>query len=138
MSNSNFGKETENVRKYKDTRIANNDDKAKKIATKITFNECHILSENFTLYDMRKPNVLPDKPIIIEFTILKIAKLEMNNYYDRLKQIFGDNLRLLYTDIDGLKVSVDTIFPLEQGKNKKYFGCLKFENSECPRKEFST
>ena len=138
MSNSNFGKETENVRKYKDTKIANNDDKAKKIATKITFNECHILSENFTLYDMRKPNVLLDKPIIIEFTILKIAKLEMNNYYDRLKQIFGDNLRLLYTDIDGLKVSVDTIFPLEQGKNKKCFGCSKFENSECPRKEFST
>ena len=46
MSNSNFGKQ--NVRKYKDTRIANNEDKAKKIATKVTFNECHILWECFT------------------------------------------------------------------------------------------
>ena len=36
MSNSNFGKQIENARKYKDTRIANNDDKAKKIATKVT------------------------------------------------------------------------------------------------------
>ena len=135
MSNSNFGKETENVRKYKDTRIANNDDKAKKIATKITFNECHILSENFTLNDMRKPNVLLDKPIIIRFTILEIAKVEMNIHYHRLKQIFGDNLQLLYTDTDGLKVSVDTIFPLEPGKNEKCFECLKFENSEYPCKE---
>ena len=36
MSNSNFGKQ--NVRKYKDTRIANNEDKTKKIATEVTFN----------------------------------------------------------------------------------------------------
>ena len=52
-------------------------------------------------------------------------------------QIFGDNLQLLYTDTDALKVSVDTIFPLEPGKNEKCFGCLKFENSEYPRKEFN-
>ena len=85
MSNSNFGKQIENVRKYKDTRIANNDDKAKEIATKVTFNECHLLSENVTLYDMKKPNVLLIKPIIIGFTILEISKLEMNFHYDRLK-----------------------------------------------------
>ena len=141
MSNSNFGKQIENIRKFKDTRIANNDAKAMKIATKVTFNECQILSENFTLYDMRKPNVLLDKPIIIGFTILEIAKLEMNIHYDGLKQIFGDNLQLLYTDTDSLKLSikntnpyelddrlkdyidtsnfsVDTVFPLEPGKNE--------------------
>ena len=160
MSNSNFGKQIENARKYKDTRIANNDDKAKKIATKVTFNEWHILSENFTQYDLRKPNVLLDKPIIIGFTILEIAKLEMNIHYDGLKQIFGDNLQLLYTDTDSLKLSikntnpyelddrlkdyidtsnfsVDTIFPLEPGKKEKCFGSLKFENGECARKEFN-
>ena len=106
MSNSNFGKQIENVRKYKDTRIANNEDKAKKIATKVTFNECHILSKNVTLYDMRKPNILLDKPIIIGFTIFEIAKLEMNIYYDKLKEIFGDNMLLLCTDADSLKLSI--------------------------------
>ena len=160
MSNSNFGKQIENVRKYKDTRIANSEDKAKKTATKVNFNECYILSGNVTLYDMRKPNVLLDKPIIIGFTILEIAKLEMNIHYDRLKEIFGDNIQLLYTDTDRLKLSikntnpyeldyrlkdyidtsnfsVDTIFPLEPGKNEKCFGCLKFGNAECPCKEFN-
>ena len=55
LSNSNFGKQIENVTKYKDTRIANNEDKTKKIETKVTFNECHILllcmiCENQTFY----------------------------------------------------------------------------------------
>ena len=113
MNNANFAKQTENLRKYKDTRIANNEDKAKIIATKVIFNECHILSENVTLYDMRKPSVLLDKPIIIGFTILEIAKLEMNIHYDSLKEIFGDNMCLLYTDTDSFKLSIKDTNPYE-------------------------
>ena len=78
----------------------------------------------------------------------------------RLKTVFGNNMRLLYTDTDRLKsfikntnpyelddrlkdyidtsnFSVDTIFPLEQGKNEKYFASLKFENGECPCREYN-
>ena len=161
MSNANFGKQIETVRKYKDTRIASNVDKAKKIATKVTLNEWHILSENVMLYEMKKSTVLLDKPIIIGFTILEIAKLEMNTRYDRLKKIFGDNLRLLYTDNDSLKLliknmnpyklgdrlndyidtsnfSSDTVFSLEPGKNEKIFESLRFENGECPCQEYNT
>ena len=53
MRNSNFGKQIENVSKYKDTRIANNTDKAKKIASKVTLDNCHILSELVTLNEMK-------------------------------------------------------------------------------------
>ena len=92
---------------------------------------------------------------------LEIAKFLINIHYDRLKEKFGDTL-LLYTDTDTFKLlirntnpyelqkyglenyidtsnfSVDTIFPLERGKNEKCFGCLKFENGECPRLEFNS
>ena len=37
-NNANVGKQIENIRKYKDTRIANNVDEAKKTATKVTLN----------------------------------------------------------------------------------------------------
>ena len=111
---------------------------------------------------MKKSNALLDKPIIIGFMILEIAKLEMNIHYDRLKIIFRDNIQLLYTDTDSFKLfikntnpnefkihgledysdtsnfSVDTIFSLDPGKNEKCFGCMKFENGECPCLEFNS
>ena len=47
---------------------------------------------------MKKSTVLLDKPIIIGFTILETAKLEMSIHYNRLRKFFDDNMRLLYTD----------------------------------------
>ena len=162
MNNANFRKQIENVRKYKDTRIANNADKAKKLVFKVTLNNWHILSESVTLYQMKKSSVLLDKPIIIRFMILEIEKLEMSVHYNRLKIIFSDNMQFLYTDTDSFKLfikntnpyelrkhglehftdtsnfSTDTIFPLKAGKNEKCFGCLKFENGQCPTKEFNS
>ena len=113
MTNSNSGKQIENVRKYKDTRIANNENNAKKITTNATFNDCHILSENVTLYDIRKPNVLLDKPIIVGFTILEIEQLEMNIHFDRLKDCFGDNMRLLYRRTYSLKFLIKNTNPYQ-------------------------
>ena len=106
MKNANFGKQIENVRKYKDTRIANNQSKANKISSKVTVNNWHILSEFVTLCEMKKSTVLLDKPIIIGLTILEIAKLEMNTHFDRLKEIFDDNMQLLYTETDSLKLLI--------------------------------
>ena len=84
MNNATFNKQIENVRKYKDTRIANNADKTKKLAPKVSLNNWHILSQSVTLYQMKKYNVLLDKPIIIGFVTLKISKLEMSIHYFNL------------------------------------------------------
>ena len=54
MNNANFGKQIENIKKYKDIRIANNEDKANKRASKVSLNNWHILSEFVTLYQMKK------------------------------------------------------------------------------------
>ena len=35
----------------------------------------------------------------------------MNIHYHRLKEIFGDNMRLLYTDTDNLKFFIKNINP---------------------------
>ena len=129
--------------------------------SKITLKNWHMLSEFVTLYELRKSNVLFDKPIIIAFMIVELEKFEMNIHYDRLKEKFGNNMMLLYTDTDSFKLlikkcdpyelkklgledyidtsnfSTDNIFPLDPGKNVKCFGCLKFENGECPCSELN-
>ena len=111
---------------------------------------------------MKRSNVLLDKLIIIGFMILEIAKLEMSIHYDRLKINFRDIMQLLYTDTDSFKLfikninsyklrkhgledyidtsnfSTDTIFPLDPGKNEKWFGRLKLESGECPCLEFNS
>ena len=108
------------------------------------------MSYIIALYDMRKPNVLLDKLIIIGLTILEIAKLEMNINYNRLQGIFGNNMQLLYTDTDNLKllikitnpyelddIKINTVFPLEPDKNEKCFGYLICENGECSCIEYN-
>ena len=108
------------------------------------------MSYIIALYDMRKPNVLLDKLRIIGLTILEIAKLEMNINYNRLQGIFGNNMQLLYTDTDNLKllikitnpyelddIKINTVFSLEPDKNEKCFGYLICENGECSCIEYN-
>ena len=121
-----------------------------------------MLSEFVTLYELRKSNVLFDKPIIIAFMILELEKFQMNINYDRLKEKFDNNVMLLYTDtesfillikkcdpyelkklgledyIDTSNFSTDTVFPLDLRKNVDCFGCLKFEDAECPHFELNS
>ena len=117
-NNSLFGKQIEDNEKYKDTKIANNEEKAKKFASKITLKTWHILSEavtlseDVTLYALRKSNVLFDKDISIGFMVLEIAKFEMNIHYDRLKEKFGDNMMLLYTDTNSFKLLKKKLQPI--------------------------
>ena len=62
---------------------------------------------------MKKFTLLLDIPIITGITILEIANLEMNIHYDRLKEIVSDNMQLLFTDTDSLKLLIKNTNPVE-------------------------
>ena len=77
----------------------------------------------------KKFTILLDIPVITEFTILEIANLEMNIHYDRLKEIVVDNMQLLYTDTDSLKLLIKNTKPVELDERlKDYIDTTNFSN----------
>ena len=84
---------------------------AKKLAGNVKFKDFHILTENVTLYDMKKANILLDKTILIWFKILNISKSEKFMNYERLKEVYKDNMHLFYTDTGSLELLIKAINP---------------------------
>ena len=109
-SNSTFGKQIENPEKYRDFHIVTDENKAKNLASKCTFKEAHILDEdnNIVLHEMRRGQVLYDKPISVGFAILDISKLILYKLLHRLKEHYGkDNVEVVYTNTDSVKLYVE-------------------------------
>ena len=78
---------------------------------------------------MKKFTLLLDIPIITGITILEIANLEMNIHYDRLKEIVSDNMQLLYTDTDSLKLLIKNTNPVElDDRLKDYINTSNFSS----------
>ena len=59
----------------------------KKLASKCTFKEVHILDEHLGSYEMRKGSIY-DKPIQIGFAILDFCQVIVNELYYILKKQF--------------------------------------------------
>ena len=49
---------------------------------------------------MRKTHQFINKPFQIGFSVLEWSKYKMYTFYAKLKDTFGDKVRMLYTDTD--------------------------------------
>ena len=58
-----------------------------------------------------------DKPICTEFMVLQISKFQRFIHLDTLKEIFGDNMTILYTNTDSFKLLIKSCDPYELKKN---------------------
>ena len=108
---------------------------------------------------MRKTQILMNKPVYLELSILDLNKIVMYEFwYDYVKPKYGENAKLCYMDTDSFIVHVktDDIYkdiagnvelrfdtsnfqidsPLLKGKNKKVNGLMKDELGGQIMKEF--
>ena len=78
--------------------------------SKLTFNGIHKSKENCDSYTFKQNEVVMDKAIIVDFTILELSKLHMyETYYDTLQPYFGqEKLQLHYFDAYGMILSTKT------------------------------
>lgn len=109
MNNSVFGKTMENVDRRTDIRLVTHwENKGKRLGaealfTKPQFKDLAIFTDNMVAIHMEKLKVIYDKPIYIGFCVLDLAKHVMYDfYYNFIKKIYGENVRLAYTDTDSL------------------------------------
>ena len=148
MNNSVFGKTMENIRKHRDIKLVTTDKKRSKLVSEPNYHTINLISEDYSIIEMKKTKVKINKPIYLGLSILQISKTLMYEFwYDYMKP--EDNVKLCYMDTDSFIMNIKTNDfykdisndvenrydtsnyevnrPLPTGKNKKIIGLMKDE-----------
>ena len=75
LNNSFYGKTMENVRKHRDIRLVNNENKRSKIASEPNYNGTKYISEDFLIIELKKRDVYMNKPLYLGQAILDHSKM---------------------------------------------------------------
>ena len=80
MNNAVFGKTMENVRSRRDVKLVVTEERRKKLVSEPNYDSCKHFSESLMAIEMRKTEVLMDKPIAVGQAILDISKTLMYEF----------------------------------------------------------
>ena len=106
MNNSVFGRTMMNVRKHVDIKLISEGNKYTKYVSKPNFEKSTFFGKNLAAVQMRRTMIKFNQPIYVGVAILDISKTLMYDFYYRLKERYGDRIKLLYTDMDSLIISI--------------------------------
>ena len=149
--NSIYGKTVQNDRKHRDIKLVTAEYKRNKLASEPNYHSTKCISKRLLVMEMKNTEVKINKSIYLGQAVLDLSKtLTFEFWYDYSKPMYGDKIRLCYTDTKSfimhikaddfykdISADVDKWFdtsnfnkndnrPLEIGKNKKVLG--KFKN----------
>ena len=109
MYNSVFGKTMEKVRNHRDIKLVTTNAQRRKYVSEPNYMTSKCFSKDLMAIEMRKTEVLMDKPVCLGQAILDISKTLMYEfYYDYLKPKYGDKVKLCYMDTDSFIIHVQT------------------------------
>ena len=80
MHNYVFGKTVDNLRKYRNTKIAKTDEKRNKLVSQSNYHTTKYFSENLLAIEMKKTKVKMNKPVYLGMSILDISKTLMYKF----------------------------------------------------------
>ena len=150
MNNSVFEKTIENIRKHRDIKLVTTDKKRKKLVSEPNYHTINLISEDLSMFEMKKTKVKMNKPIYLGLSILEISKTLMYEFwYDYMKPKYNNDVKLCYMDTDSfiMNIKINDFYkdiasnvenrfdtsnyevkrPLPTGKNKKVIGLMKDE-----------
>ena len=109
MNNSVFGKTMGNVRGRRDVKLIVTEKRRKKLVSKPNYDSCKQFTNDLMAIEMRKTEVLMDKPIAVGQARLDISKTLMYEFwYDYLKLQYQDKVKLCYMDTDSFIIHIET------------------------------
>ena len=150
--NSIYGKTVQDDRTYSDIKLVTTEYKRNKNASEPNYHSTKCISKDLLVIEMKKPEIKINKPIYLGQAVLDLSKTLMFEFwYDYLKPMYGDKIRLCYTHTDSFIMYIKTNDfykdisadvkkwfdtsnfnkndkrPLEIGKNKNVLGKFKDE-----------
>ena len=112
MINVAFGKTMENVRKHKNIKLVTTERRRNYLVSEQNYHSTKFFAENVLAIEMRKTQILRNKPVYIDLSILDLKDLSKTVMYefwsDYIKPKYGKNAKLCYMDTDSFIVYVKT------------------------------
>ena len=107
--NSIYDKTGQNDRKHRDIRLVTTEAKRNKFASEPNYHSTKCISKNLLVMEMKKNEVKVNKPIYLGQAISDLSKtLIYEFWYDYLKPMYGDKIRLCYIDTDSFIMHIKT------------------------------
>ena len=107
MNNAIYGKTTENVRNRIHVRLLNSEKDYLKWPSKPSYMWDKIFDNNLVAKRKNKVTLMINKPTYIGMCILELSKVFMCKFhYCYIKNKYGNNLKLLFTDTDSLMYEI--------------------------------
>ena len=108
-NNSVYGETMENVRKHRDIRLVTSNKKRSILVSEPNYYSTKHISDDLLIMEMKLREVYMNKPIYLGQAILDIGKMLMYEFwYDYLKPMYADNIKLSYMDTDSFVIYVKT------------------------------
>ena len=129
MNNSVFGKTMENLRKRSNIKLETDPEHLLKLTRQPTYVSSKIFDENLVGVQMKKVQLVLDKPSYVGFSILDLSKTLMYDFhYNYIRKKYPD-AKLLFTDTDSLFYHIKA----EDLYSDLYKDKDLFDNSDYPK-----
>ena len=133
MNNAVFGKTMENIRKYRDIKLVTSDKKRSILVSETNFHTSKHISNDLMIIEMKKVEVIMNKPIYIGQAILDISKTLMYEFWDDyIKPKYEDKTRLCYMDTDSFVINIKTedFYKDIASDVEKWFDTFKYDKND--------
>ena len=95
MNNAVFGKTMENVRKHRDIKLVTTERRRNYLVSEPNYQTKKFFTENLLAIEMKKTEILINKPVCLELSILELSKILMYEFwYDYVKPKYGKKAKL--------------------------------------------